>query len=408
MMIFSFDYFEFEPSGKKKYKSLKVSTGENVQTKDWDLTNQKPKKNNGNAELTTRLRDLETTILTVYRRMVNDGQSPTPLSLKQAFLKERSGDKHSIPASTLLLPFIDQFITQCDRKEWTKKGYRTTQQYLTSYQGTQKAVLRFEDIDLDFYDSFVRQMKEQGKAPNTIGKHIKNIKVFMNNAIDRGLTESRYHQNKRFVTIEEESESIYLNYNELSKLHKLDLSNNSRLESVRDLFLIDAFTGVRFGDMSEIKNATLYSDDAGSFLRVKTLKTGETVVIPIHPIVREILTKYGWNLNNLPRMRSNQKMNLYIKEIGLLAGLTDEIVINPTKGYLKAPKKAKKCDLMMNHTARRSFATNAYLAGVPKTSIMKLTGHRTERSFMKYIKISPEENARLVAQHPFFSGLNIA
>ncbi len=33
---------------------------------------------------------------------------------------------------------------------------------------------------------------------------------------------------------------------------------------------------------------------------------------------------------------------------------------------------------------------------------MKITGHRTEKSFMKYIKITQEENARLLAEHAFF------
>lgn len=55
------------------------------------------------------------------------------------------------------------------------------------------------------------------------------------------------------------------------------------------------------------------------------------------------------------------------------------------------------------HTARRSFATNAYLAGLPPISIMKITGHKTESSFMKYIKISEKENAIQLKGHEFFN-----
>jgi len=43
-----------------------------------------------------------------------------------------------------------------------------------------------------------------------------------------------------------------------------------------------------------------------------------------------------------------------------------------------------------------------YLAGIPAISIMKITGHRSEKSFLKYIKISPEQNADLIESHPFF------
>ena len=52
----------------------------------------------------------------------------------------------------------------------------------------------------------------------------------------------------------------------------------------------------------------------------------------------------------------------------------------------------------MNHTARRSFATNMYLRGVPAISIMAITGHTTEANFLKYIKVDKEQHARIVAQ----------
>lgn len=67
----------------------------------------------------------------------------------------------------------------------------------------------------------------------------------------------------------------------------------------------------------------------------------------------------------------------------------------------------KKYQLVGMHTGRRSFATNMYKRGFPTIGIMKLTGHTTESNFLKYIKVSPEENALMMAeafykvQHPF-------
>ena len=66
----------------------------------------------------------------------------------------------------------------------------------------------------------------------------------------------------------------------------------------------------------------------------------------------------------------------------------------------------EKCDLVSTHVARRSFATNAYKAGVPTIAIMKITGHKKESTFLKYIKISAEENAELLKDHPFFTGID--
>ena len=40
-----------------------------------------------------------------------------------------------------------------------------------------------------------------------------------------------------------------------------------------------------------------------------------------------------------------------------------------------------------------------YIAGIPTLSIMKITGHKTEKAFLKYIKISEEENAEILTKH---------
>ena len=56
-----------------------------------------------------------------------------------------------------------------------------------------------------------------------------------------------------------------------------------------------------------------------------------------------------------------------------------------------------KWQLVSTHTARRSFATNLYLSGFPAISIMKITGHRTEASFLKYIRITQRDTANQLA-----------
>ena len=55
--------------------------------------------------------------------------------------------------------------------------------------------------------------------------------------------------------------------------------------------------------------------------------------------------------------------------------------ISSTKGGIRETTISKKWELITTHTARRSFASNAYLQNVPTISIMKITGHRTEKVF---------------------------
>ena len=99
---------------------------------------------------------------------------------------------------------------------------------------------------------------------------------------------------------------------------------------------------------------------------------------------------------------SAKAINDMIKDICCLAKINESVLINENIGGKNKQKTYKKWQLVSSHTARRSGATNMFKAGIPSISIMKITGHTTEKSFMKYIKISAEENADLLSQHEFF------
>lgn len=135
-------------------------------------------------------------------------------------------------------------------------------------------------------------------------------------------------------------------------------------------------------------------------IQIRTQKTGERVSIPLHKTVRSILAKYN---NRLPKAYTNQVMNRYIKDVGSLAGLKEEIETTITRAGKLERIPIKKFDLVSTHTARRSFATNLYLADVPTISIMKITGHKSERSFLQYIRVTQEQNADKLLSHPFFN-----
>jgi integrase len=59
--------------------------------------------------------------------------------------------------------------------------------------------------------------------------------------------------------------------------------------------------------------------------------------------------------------------------------------------------------MISSHTARRSAATNMYLTGRWKTfQIMAITGHTTEESFFRYIKVSKTDVAKQMAGDSYF------
>ncbi len=276
--------------------------------------------------------------------------------------------------------------------------------YWTGLRRSEIGKLRWQDIDLDFYQDFVEYLKSEkesdndssktvpGLATNTIGKKIQTLKIMLNDAYSKDYPVNKAYKSHRFKNISEESDSIYLDENDLHKLFNLDLSKKPRLERVRDLFLVGCWTGCRYGDLPKINLYNIHND----MVHLEQAKTGKKVIIPLHEVVKQILEKYNYDL---PKVITNQNYNKYIKEAAEGANINETVFKRITKGGIERNTKYKKWELITAHTARRSFATNLYKSGFPSRSIMEITGHKTESSFLKYIKVQPEEYAKMLEIH---------
>jgi len=145
-------------------------------------------------------------------------------------------------------------------------------------------------------------------------------------------------------------------------------------------------TGLRVSDFLHLKQTNIKE----GYLEIETKKTGQNVVIPMHPQVKEILKKR----DGFPYKISDQNFNLYIKEIAEKVGLTQMVEGSKINPETKRKQKGiyPKHELVTSHICRRSFASNLY-GKLPNMAIMAITGHQTEAQFLKYIKITPKENA---------------
>lgn len=387
-------YLVFRYGGEK----FKYSTGQKINPKFWNKEKHRAKETRlfpEYPEFNATLDKIETIVFNTYRKAINDKIKPVPELFRNeldVFLQKKG---EGLKAD--LISFSESFVDGSSRKPATKKQQRQAIRNLKEFKAASKRSMDFETIDLEFYDDFLKFLTDKKYGINSIGTIVKNLKVFLNEAVERGLTQNLQFKNRRFKTMEEPSESIYLTEQEIEAIYKLDLSANTKLDRVRDLFIIGCYTGLRYSDLVQLRNENLIEN--GQMVKVKTEKTGETVIIPLHDYIKEILIKY----NGIPpETISNQKMNDYLKELGKLAELNQQSVISYTKGGEKFTELFEKWELITVHTARRSFATNAYLQDVPTISIMKITGHRTEKSFLKYIKISQQDNANKLLNHPFF------
>jgi integrase len=386
-----------------QYKRFKYSTGEKINPKFWNPKAQRAKESKQfkeYPEFNSRLDKLENGMNNAFRRLLNDGIQPNNDILKKALEAEISGNILQVNKKTFF-DFIEGYIeeSKLNKKEGTIKVYNTTFRYLKEYAQKINKSIDFESINLEFYNQYTAYLAiDSNLSANTVGKHIKTIKSFMNEATERGYNANLEFKKRKFKTLREEADTIYLNIDELKAIEKIGLSSSPRLEKVRDLFLIGCYTGLRFSDFTQIKPENIISDK--SMLQIRTQKTGERVSIPLHQTVKNILKKYN---NNLPKAYTNQVMNRYLKDVASLAQLKEEVETTITKGGVMKKEAVKKFNLVTTHTARRSFATNLFLADIPAISIMKITGHKTERSFMQYIRVTQEQNADKLLNHPFFS-----
>lgn len=259
----------------------------------------------------------------------------------------------------------------------------------------------FGDIDLKFYDDFVAYFTAKDYSINTIGRHVKELKIIMRAAREEGLHDNGLIESRKFRVLTAEVENIYLTESEIRAIAEVDLKGDKHKSIARDIFLVGCYTAQRFSDYSTINEGNIRTLDNGQkVIDLKQQKTGNKVVIPIRAELQAILDKYD---NRLPKAYE-QKVNKYIKEIAREAGIVDMVEVSYVESGEKKSHLVEKCELVKTHTARRSGATNMYLAGIPTIAIMKITGHKTEKEFMKYIKITEEQTAMELMNHPYFAG----
>ncbi len=393
--------YVFVGIGKKRYR---VSIKEKIALAAWNKKEQRPRlpkmHDSVLASLYNRINTIETDLKKEFNKEAENGSTLTENEVKGIVTRCLSETEIKIESTgENFYSFADRFIETATGKKTagTIRTYRGTVNCLKEFERTQNVKVDFDTITLSFYDKFTSYLlNDRMLTKNTIGYRIKVLKTILKAANDAGIVTCLDFTKDSFKKWSEEADTIYLNEAELEKIFYLDLSRNPRLDKVRDLFLIGCYTGLRFSDFTAFDRATITNDT----IRIRTQKTNSTIEVPIHTFVRFILNKYE---NKIPKALSNQKINDYLKELGKMAGIANNVTLSQAKGGKVVHIKYEKWQKISSHTARRSFATNAYLAKMETLSIMKITGHETEKAFLKYIKISAEENAKTIQSHSFFN-----
>ena len=365
-----------------KGQKFRYSTELKVSPSSW--RNQRVKANiSGWAEINGILDHLSNSLKEIEREALFNKQELTLDQVKNKFLIKIGGVKIKRDFFSVYDHFIQQSKTT--KAANTIKAYEGTKRKLLKFSKAKGIEITFKSVNQIFYESFVNYLiNDLGFLNNSVGKHIKTIKVFLRYAVEHDLTNETYNFRK-FKVFNEDSDIIYLTEEELLRIYNLeDLSD--RLKNVRDIFCFACFTGLRFSDLEKLSRSNIKSD----FLEVKAEKTKDFIKVPLNNYAMAILSVYKDNLSlkPLPTGISNQKTNEYLKEIGELAKLNELITLEKYRGSKKVIISKPKFNFLSTHTARRTFVTLSLEKGIRAEVVMAMTGHKSYRTFKKYIKIT--------------------
>lgn len=403
------------------YERFKMSTGQKIDPIFWDHDIDFPfetiKGNKDqtslNRKLIAKINELKDLVYEIERKAddvisVNDLKTLIKEKTSKTNINKLNENKNDNLKRVII--FLDQFIIDTEMgkrtntltgkiiKPETIKDYRLAQNQIAGFEAKKGVKLYFDDLTLDWYKDFLSFLNSRGYSPNYEGRLIKTIKLIMAEAFDQKLTTNQSYLNRGFKRIRETTDQVYLNEKELNQIFELNLKYTPNLDLARDNFLLACWTGLRISDLKQLRIEHI--DQEEGLIRIKTLKTDTVVVIPLHWTVKEIIIKHG---NKLPKIISSQKLNEYIKEICHAANIIDLVPISKTRGGKRIDTTEPKFSLVSLHTARRSFATNLYKRKIPAAQIMLITGHKSEKVFLQYIRVTPEENAELLKNHAVFS-----
>ena len=355
------------------------------------------------------LNKYETIVLDRIRKeLVEKGTLPSYKELKQhvksQFITEPEEED---------ITFKEYFNAQIEKKRLDTKNYKpitlkkytTTINNITIYEKKTGNVFMFNNMTTDFLKAWQQWNFNAGRSHNTVASMFSKVKVILNEAIEDGLYELNAHKSKKLSLNFQSSDEVFLSVKELMKMYDLDLTG-SHLETVRDLFLFDAFSGgFRFKDLEEVNSSNIIPINNKRAIKFTTHKTDSLTYVPANWYFEEFMSKYR---GKFPKTKASQVFNRQIKEVAKMAGLVKLVKLRKNKGGQNVGVTKYLHEWITQYTGRYSFATNLSLAGVTTQQISFLLGHKKITTTEKYIKSNQLHTILAVADNPYFTTKPIA
>ena len=391
-------------------KRIEFTTGYRIDATKWDADKQRVKNGCSNklkqsaSEINASLLEYYTEIQSIFKRFEVEDVMPTPEQIKEAFnalhkpvSEEPKPKKEALPCD--FFQVFDDFVEDCGRQNnWTDSTFEkfaAVKNHLTSF----REGLTFEFFDergLNDYISYLRDVKEMRNT--TIGKQLSFLKWFLRWAFKKGVHQNNAYDSYKPKLKSTQKKIIFLTWDELNRLREFKIpSNKQALERVRDVFLFQCFTGLRYSDVFNLRRSDIKDDH----IEVTTVKTSDSLIIELNNHSKAILDKYkdvAFENDKVLPVITNQKMNDYLKELAEMAGIDEPVRQTYYKGNERIDEVTPKYALLGTHAGRRTFICNALALGIPPQVVMKWTGHSDYKAMKPYIDIADDIKANAMSK----------
>ena len=391
---------------------IEFTTGYRIDVAKWDGDKQRVKNGCTNklkqsaSEINAALLGYYTELQEIFKRFEVAEIMPSPAEVKEAFNNEHgqkektelaSTDMSNVPSN--FYEAFDDFVRVCGRQnDWTHSTFEkfaAVKNHLKNF----RSELSFEFFDEEGLTEYVQYLREEREMRNsTIGKQLSFLKWFLRWSFKQGMHSNNAYDTFKPKLKDTHKKIIFLTWEELNKLREFKIPPTKQaLERVRDVFLFQCFTGLRYSDVFNLRS----SDIKGDHIEVTTVKTSDSLIIELNDHSKAILEKYKdvefENDKALPVI-TNQKMNDYLKELAELAEINEPVRQTYYKGNERIDEVTPKYALLGTHAGRRTFICNALALGIPPQVVMKWTGHSDYKAMKPYIDIADDIKANAMSK----------
>ncbi|MNS30165.1 site-specific tyrosine recombinase XerD [compost metagenome] len=355
-------YFRILVNGNK----TETQTSIMVKKGDWDEKKKQVKASNPNHELynLTIEKQIEQFNEAVKYLIANDvdyDALDVKNQMKGKFKKKTNYHPKIESFEQVMVLVINKMIKEKKHKEGTIARYKQSGKLFSEFVKT----VRFKDLDPDHAVDFENHLLSKKYEQNTVVRYVKHVKTILYTAAKAKFIPDnpiRLHTTRGML----KKPIKYLELEELKRIEKKQFEID-RLNKVRDIFLLQCYSGMAYADIIQFRIEDIAMIDGKYFITKQRKKTGQIFHLPLLNKARNLMEKYEWKLPNM----SNQKMNAYLKEIGTLCGISTNLT---------------------THIARKTFATLSLNNDVPVETVSKMIGHANVRMTLDaYAEIMPSK-----------------